>query len=128
MAPIRGRSKSLNQSILDKYLDNLNHHPNLDAADDCPEVLKAIFLLINRTRIGLEDLNPQLEGQTFNASHVYGKQLIWRAQELSRECSALGMNKKSEFDWQSALSPHVFQSLNNEHEERTNSERPYYHW
>ena len=53
------------------FVDKLNHHPNLDAVDDCPEALKAILLLIDRTRLRHEDLNPQLEGQTFSASHIY---------------------------------------------------------
>ena len=128
MAPIKSRSKNLDPDTVGNYLDKLNHHPNLDAANDCPEALKTILSLINRTRVAVEDLDPQPEGQIFNASRTYDKQLIWRAQKLSRVCSAPGMDEKSEFEWQSAMSSHVFLSLNNEHEEETSETRPYHHW
>ena len=96
--------------------------------DDCPEALKAILLLIYRTRLRHEDLNPQLEGQTFSASHIYDKQIMRRALEMSRACSEIGMNNYTEFEWQTAMSPYAFLSLSNKDEERTNSERQYHHW
>lgn len=128
MAPNKKRSKSRSLNAVLNFVDGLNHHANVDVMDDCPETLEPILLLINRTRLGHEDLHPQLEGQKFNASHIYDKQLMWRAQELSRACSGMGMNQKSEFEWQSVMGPHVFLSLNNNDEERTNSERQYHHW
>lgn len=124
MAP---NSKPSNEFVR-KFVDELNHHSNLDGIHDCPEALKPVLLMINRTRLGHEDLHSQLREQAFDASHVYDKQLMWRAGELARECSGIGMNKKSEMEWQSVMSPHVFLSLNNKDEERTNSERQYHHW
>ena len=108
--------------------EKLNHQPSLDRAEDCPEALKDIFMLINRTRLVHDDLYPQLEGQTFNASQIYEKQLMWRAQAMSDKCSVRGMNNQPEFEWQSAMSPHAFLSLNNNEEEKTHSERQYHHW
>lgn len=114
--------------VFGNFVEELNHHPNLDRIHDCPEALKPVLVMINRTRLGHEDLHPQLEDEIFNARHVYDKQLLWRAGELARECSGIGMNKKSEMEWQSVMSPHVFLSLNNKDEERNNNERQYHHW
>ena len=122
----RATNPSVNNTL--KFADPLNHQPSLDRIEDCPEPLKDIFLLINRTRLGHGDLDPQLEGQTFSASRVYEKQLVWRAQQMSDTCSVRGMNQHSEFEWQSAMSPHAFLSLNNNDEEKTHSERQYHHW
>ena len=128
MAPNKKRPTRPSLSAALNFVDRLSFHPNLDVMEDCPESLKPILLLINRTRLGHEDLHPQLEGQRLNARHLYDKQLMWRAQELSRECSGMGMNHNSEAEWQSFMAPHAFLSLNNKDEERTNSERPYHHW
>ena len=128
MAPKGKRAKRPSMNTMVNFVDKLNHHPNLEHAKDCPEALKAIYILINQTRLRHEDLNPQLEGQTFNASDIYYKQLMCRAQKLSRSCSARGMNEKPELKWQSAMSPHAFMSLNNEEEEETRPERQYHHW
>ena len=128
MAPKKNHAKRPSVNTMLKFTDELNHHPNLDHVNDCPEALKPILVLINQTRLGYDDLNPQLEDQEFNASHIYEKQLMWRAQEMSQKCSAPGANHQSEFKWQSDMTPHAFLSLNNEEEERTHIERLYHHW
>ena len=106
----------------------INNQPNLDRAEDCPEALKDIFVLINRTRLLHDDLKPQFKGQTFNAGQDYEKQLMWRAREMSDACSIRGMNDQPEFEWQSVMAPHTFLSLNNNEEEKTHGERQYHHW
>ena len=128
MAPTKKRAKRPSVNTMLKFTDVLNHHPNLDHVDDCPEALKPMLVLINQTRLGYGDLNPQLEGQEFNASHIYEEQLMWRAQELSQKCSKGGVNQQSEFKWQSDMSPHAFLSLNNEDDERIHKDRQYHHW
>lgn len=112
----------------ESFVAELNHHANLEVMGDCPKSLEPILRLINRTRLGYEDLYPQLEEEPFDASRIYDKQLMWRARELSRACSAKGMNDKAEFKWQSVMSPHVFLSMNSVDDERTNSDRQYHHW
>ena len=128
MAPKKKHTKRPSVNTILKFTDGLNHHPNLDYVDDCPEALKPILILINQTRLGYDDLNPQLEDQEFNASHNHEKQLMWRAQQMSQKCSAPGVNHQSEFKWQSDMTPHAFLSLNNEDEERTHNDRLYHHW
>lgn len=128
MPPKEKRAKRPSGNTMTNFLDGLNHHPNVDRADDCPKALKDILILINRTRLVHEDLNPQLDGQKFKASDVYDKQLMWRAEKFSEQCSSRGMNNHSEFEWQTDMSPHVFLSLNNKDEEKTHSERQYHHW
>ena len=128
MTPKGKRAKRPSVNTAMNFVDELNHQPNLHYVNDCPEALKTIFILINQTRLRLEDLNPQLEGQRFNASDIYYKQLMWRAEEMSEKCSARGINLNSEFEWQSDMSPHAFLSLNNKDEEKTHNERQYHHW
>ena len=53
---------------------------------------------------------------------------MWRAQQMSQRCSKAGVNKQSEFEWQTDMTPHAFLSLNNVDEEWTHSERLYHHW
>ena len=38
------------------------------------------------------------------------------------------MNDESEFQWQSAMAPHAFLSVNNNEEEKTHRVRQYHHW
>ncbi len=128
MAPRGKRAKRPSVNTILNFADGLNYHPNLDRVEDCPAALKEILVLINRTRLVHEDLNPQLEGRKFKASDIYDKQLMWRAEEMSEKCSGRGMNNQSEFGWQSDMSPHAFLSLNNKDEEKTHSERQYHHW
>ena len=73
MAPKKMHAKRHSVNTILKFTDGLNHHPNLDHVNDCPEALKPILVLINQTRLGYGDLNPELEGQEFNASHIYEK-------------------------------------------------------
>ena len=128
MAPKGKTARRPSENIILELAEELNHQPSLDRAEDCPEALKDIYVLINQTRLVHDDLNPQLEGQTFSASQTYEKQLMWRAQEMSNKCSVRGMNNHSEFKWQSAMSPHAFLSLNNNDEEKAHSERQYHRW
>ena len=74
MAPKKNHAKRPSVNTMLKFTDELNHHPNLDHVNDWPEALKPILVLINQTRLGYDDLNPQLEDQEFNASHIYEKQ------------------------------------------------------
>ena len=128
MAPRGKAAKRPSENIILKLADGLNYQPSLDRAEDCPEALKDIFVLINRTRLVHDDLDPQRKGETFNARQIYEKQLMWRAQEMSDKCSIRGVNNLSEFEWQSNMSSHAFLSLNNKVEEKTHSERQYHHW
>ena len=128
MPPKEKRAKRPSVNTVTNFVDEMKHHPNLDRVDDCPKALKDILVLIKRTRLAHEDLNPQLDGRTFKASDVYEKQLMWRAEEMSEKCSGRGVNNHSEFEWQSDMCPHAFLSLNNKDEEKIRSERQYHNW
>ena len=115
-------------SKTDSFSDELNHHPDLDVAWDCPKTLRTILDLIDQTYLSFEDLKQSSENNTPQASSIYDRQLLWRAQEMSQAYSKRGLNNVSESQWRIDMSRHAFLSLDSSEEEKTNNDRQYHHW
>ena len=128
MEPSKKDHRRSSTECKENFRDDLNHHPNLAVAGDCPKYLRTILVLINQTRLGFEDLIESSEGDKCSASRIYDEEMMRRAEEMSRACSTRGLNEVSESQWQEVMSRHAFLSLNSSEEEKTNNDRQYHHW